>query len=177
MDIQMRKSVRKILKKDKRMERLKRSFEENSMYNLPFEDIKDELKLLHKTRTINQLDVRSPTFVDKLSTASVADHSFRSRITEILVECAGVNSMLKRTLTALEDYILNEYANELKPLRTKDERRVFVASILEPYVAYLSGVQELVEICKYYLDCLDKGGFMSRDLVSAYSLVRKYEPS
>lgn len=29
MDIQMRKFVRKILKKDKRMERLKRSFEEH----------------------------------------------------------------------------------------------------------------------------------------------------
>lgn len=70
--------------------------------------------------------------------------------------------MLKRTLTALEDYILNEYANELKYLRTKDERPCIYFSILELYVAYLSGVQELVEICKYYLDCLDKGGFMSQ---------------
>lgn len=177
MDRQQRKSVRKIIKQDKRMLRLREAFQNFPQYSMPFEDLAAELKLLHSQRQVSKLSINSPNFVKHLGSATTNDHAFRSRITEILVQCSGVRSNLTRTLEAIETYILNEYADYMKSLRTKEERKSFVSSLLEPYYDYLENVNVLVEQCKYYIDCIDKGGFMVRDMVQAYSVVYKYEPS
>lgn len=144
---------------------------------MPFEELAAEMKLLHSQRLVSQLSISSPNFVKSLGKAATNDHAFRSRITEILVQCSSVRSTLTRTLEALENYILNEYADYMKSLRTKEERRTFVSSLLESYYDYLENVNVLVEQCRYYIDCIDKGGFMVRDMVQAYSVVYKYEPS
>ena len=168
--------IERLLKKDERYLRIKQSFRKLPQYSLPVEDYISEMKLLHKQRTLHKLDVASPNFARNLSSAATTDHSFRSRITEILVTCSSVRTNLAKTLESFEKYVLNQYNADLKSLRTKEERKAFVHTLMYKFHQYLIDVEALVEICKYYIDNIDKGGYMVRELVQAYSIVRKFEP-
>lgn len=176
MDSKSMERVERILKKDERYKRIRDSFRKLPQYSLPFEDYVAEMKLLHSERTLHKLDISSPNFAKQLGKAATTDHSFRSRITEILVTCSSVRTNLSKTLDSFEKYVMNQYNADLKPLRTKDERKAFVHSLMYTFHQYLNDVESLVEICKYYIDNIDKGGYMVRELVQAYSTVRKFEP-
>lgn len=176
MDTMKSERVERLLKKDERYKRIRESFRKLPQYSLPFDDYQAELKLLHSQRTLQKLDVNSPNFVKNLGTAATTDHAFRSRITEILVMCSSVRSNLSKTLDSFEKYVLHTYASDLKTLRTKEERKSFVQSFMHKFHQYLVDVESMVEICKYYVDNIDKGGYMVRELVQAYSVVRKFEP-
>lgn len=176
LDKKSMERLSRIIKKDERFDRLKTSFTKLPQYSLPFDEYKEELKLMHKQRKLHGVDARSPKFVRSISDAAITDHAFRSRITEILVECASVNNSLSKTLHAFERYALYQYASDLKGLSTKDERKAFIEGLLSKFYSYLSDVEEMVQICRYYIDNIDKGGYVVRELVEAHKILSKFDP-
>lgn len=176
LDKKSMERLSRIIKKDERFERLKAAFIKLPQYSLPFGEYKDELKLMHSQRTLGKMDARSPKFVRSISDAATTDHAFRSRITEILVECASVNNSLSKTLQAFERYALYQYASDLKGLSTKDERKAFIEGLLSKFYSYLADVEEMVQICRYYIDNIDKGGYVVRELVEAHKILSKFDP-
>lgn len=175
MDKQTRERVKRILKKDPKLLRLKKTFQDLPQYNLDFDDLKQEMKHLHSSRKLHSLEVNNPNFVRNLSKAAIVDHSFRTRLTEIQVMGLEATTLLSKTLNSMVDYLTNEYANDLSKLRTKEERKQFVVGIMEPYYEYLIDADQLLQICKSYIDNIDKGGFMITQLVNAHQVIRKFE--
>lgn len=175
MDKKTKERVERILQKDERYKRIRKSFRTLPQYSLCFDDLREELKILHSQRKLHKLEVVNPNFVKHLSDAATTDHSFRSRITEILVLCSSVRTSLSKTLDGFEKYVLNEYAADLRSISTKDERRHFVQGVMQDFYSYLYDVEQLVEICKYYIDNIDKGGYMVKELVQAFTVIRKFE--
>lgn len=175
LDKPSRERVRKILKKDPKLLRLKVSFRDLPQYNLDFDELKAEMRLLHSQRKLHRMSPNDPNFLRHMNEAAILDHSFRTRLTEIYVMGVEANTLLSKTLKSMVDYLINEYANDLAKLRTKEERNQFVVGIMEPYYEYLTDAEQLLLICKSYFDNIDKGGFMVRDLVSAHQVIRKFE--
>lgn len=177
MDKQLRDRVQRKLLKDERYLRIAEAFRKFPHFRLPFDEFKDELSLMHKQRTLGTLKAGSPNFVKKLHNSIINDHAFRSRATEILTECAKVRSSLSKMLEAFENYVTHEYSNDLKSLRTKDERKTFIRVALEAFYTYLTDAEEMVEICRLYIDNIDKGGYAVRELVESLKIISKFDPT
>lgn len=175
MDKLSKERVQRLIKKDPKFERLKKAFRTLPQYKIDFDELHREMKNLHQLRTLNKLRADDPNFVRKLSDAAINDHSFRTRLTEILVIGFEASSSLNKALNSLVDYILTEYANDLAKLRTKEERKQFVANVLTRYYEYVQDAELLIQICKSYIDNIDKGGFLVRELVQAHQTIRKFE--
>jgi DNA repair ATPase RecN len=168
--------IEKKLKKDERYKRLKEMFSTYPEYRLNFDDLMAELKVLHKGRKI--LSVPNPNagdFVKKLTEAAQHDHMFRSRIAEILVECSSVRSKLNKSLDAVTKHILHTYSTDLKSFRTKEERMNLVSTLLNKFYSYLYSVENIVDMCKVYIDNIDKGSYMVRELVQMHTTIAKFE--
>lgn len=175
MESNLRDSLKRTIRRDQRVKRLKQAFDDLPQYRLPFDDLKKEMRLLHSQRKLHRLSPDSPNFIHELSEAALIDHGFRSRITEILVAGLEAKSNLAKTLKALTEYLIQEYATSMVKLRTKDERKQFIDSILNKFHSYLSNVEVLVDICRTYIDNIDKGGYTIRELNAAYQTLRKFE--
>lgn len=168
--------IEKKVKKDEKLTRLRKMFSTYPEYRLPFEEIAAELKLLHKGRKLNSVpNPNSGNFVAKLSEAAIHDHTFRSRISEILVECSSVKTKLSKSLDAVTKHILHTYSTDLKAFRTKEERMNFINTLLSKFYTYLHSVENIVDICKVYIDNIDKGSYMVRELVQMHTTIAKFE--
>jgi len=167
--------VQRLIKKDPKFKRLKVAFRTMPQYKIDFEELHEEMKTLHRLRKLQHLKADDPNFVRKISEAAIADHSFRTRLTEIIVIGYEASSNLNKTLNSLVDYLLTEYANDLAKLRTKEERKQFVSGCLATFYEYVQSAELLIQICKSYIDNIDKGGFMIRELVLAHQTIRKFE--
>ncbi len=175
MDRMSKERVQRIIKKDPKLLRLKKSFSTLPQYRIDFEELQSEMKNLHRMRKLQKLSADDPNFVRKISEAAITDHSFRTRLTEILVIGYEASANLNKTLNSLTDYMLTEYADDLSKLRTKEERRQFITSVLDKFYSYVQDAELLIQICKSYIDNIDKGGFMIRELVLAHQTIRKFE--
>lgn len=167
--------VQRLIKKDVKLIRFKKAFSTLPQYRIDFEELQGEMKNLHRMRKLHSLKSDDPNFVRKISDAAITDHSFRSRLTEILVVGYEASANLNKTLNSLTDYLLSEYANDLAKLRTKEERKQFIGSILDNFYDYLRDAELLITIVKAYIDNIDKGGYTVKELVQAHQVIRKFE--
>jgi hypothetical protein len=167
--------VQRLIKKNEKLLRFKKAFSTLPQYRIDFEDLHSEMKNLHRMRKLQLLRSDDPNFIKNLSGAAIHDHSFRSRLTEILVIGYEASANLNKTLNSLTDYLLSEYANDLSKLRTKEERKQFIGSILDNFYDYLRDAELLITIAKAYIDNIDKGGYTIKELVQAHQVIRKFE--
>ncbi|SBV38470.1 hypothetical protein BN7874_265 [Phage NCTB] len=165
--------IRKILKSDTRYKRLKSTFDTSDLFQLPFDDLKDELKTLHRMRKIHKLKVGHPNFVQHLSEAAIRDTTNRHRYSEILVSCTEANTSLAKMIESFESYFLIKYAHELKPLRTKEERKNFIKAVMDKMHRYLDDTDELIKITRILIEDIDKASFTVKHLVDAFTIISK----
>lgn len=168
--------LKKTLRKDPRYKRLKQMFTSSSLYKMPFDEYKDELRTLHKTRTIHKQSAGHPNFGHNIIEAAIKDQANRHRYTEILVMCTEAVNNLDKLLESFERYILTEYDADLKRFKTKDERRFFVSSVMHRFHEYKDECEELRQIVKLFIEDIDKAGFTVTNLVKAYDIIMRREP-
>lgn len=165
--------VRSLLRKDTRYKRLKSTFDTSDLFQIPFDEYKDELKMLHKTRMIHKLSPGHPNFVKNLTEAAIKDTTNRHRYSEILVSATEAHVSLGKMIEAFESYFLVRYSQDMKHIRTKEERKAFIKAVMNKFHEYLNDTHELITILKIYLEDIDKASFTVKHLIDAFQILAK----
>lgn len=163
--------IKRLILKDKRVQRIERAFEELAEYNLPIKDMYEEIDRIHMTRKTRHLDKSSETFVQDIIDGMLNDQSSRSRLTEILMSCIHASRNLSSSLETLEGYLQIQYADQLGAIRTKAERTSFIEHhILSKYHKYIDRVTRIKEAAELVMVDIDKAGFVYRNVIEAVKL-------
>lgn len=165
--------LKDLIRRDKRVKRVKSAFDNERIYSIPFDEYKDEIKMLHRRRKIHTLSIGSPTFGRELSGAAIEETAIRHRYTEIMGMCVEGNETLKSVLESLERYIMSSFSENLKFLKTKEERRGMIQSILAPFYKYLNQTDTIIKILRLHIEDIDKTGYTVTNLVKAYEIIAK----
>lgn len=165
--------LRTVLRKDKRYKRLKNSFDTSDLYQIPFDEYKQEIRNLHKMRLIHKLSISSPVFAKSLGEAAIKDTTLRHRYTEILSIASEAHHTLSNVLESFEAYFLIKYSHELVSLRTKEERKNFIKAVMNTMNTYLEDTANLIKFTKIHIEDIDKAGYVIKNLVDAYALIAK----
>lgn len=165
--------IRRLVKKDDKYLRFKRSVEKNPNLQLAFDDLHEELDRMQRTRQIRSLERRSKTFTMNVVDAKLQDQQYRSRCTEILASTIPITGTFNETLTNLRDYLLLEYGKRIGG--TKNERQQFMENVLRSFFRYLHKVEQLKEHVRFIIDDIDKAGYTFNNLIELIKLLGKPE--
>lgn len=163
--------LKTFIRRDKRVKRLKSTFDSDRIYSIPFDEYRDEIAMLHRRRQIHKLSVGDPQFGRKLSEAAIEETAIRHRYTEILALCVEASQTLNAILERLEKYIMSQYADQLKHLRTKEERRAMIQSVMNVFYTYMKQTETMVSVLRLHIEDIDKTGYTVTNLVKAYSII------
>ncbi len=162
--------LKDIIREDNRYKRLKESFDENKLFHMPIEQYLKEVESAHQIRPVRVLNPSDSHFVDKLISANTSDQSTRSRLTAIMMECVRASSTLQAATDSFREYVLMVYAEDLKSLRTKDERMMLINATLSPFLRYVTKVNTLRDTIKLVVDDIDKACWSLKLSVEAYKI-------
>lgn len=169
------KRVVEQLRTDKRYLRLLKTFNEASLYNIPRDELIEEVKQIHSLREVRRLNIREEGYVDKLLNANTHDQAQRSRLTEILMTCLHVNEQLTRAIDALKQHLLMEYSDHLRSFRTKEERSMVLNIALRKFIRYLEDISVLKQMADLVISDIDKAGWATRASIEALKVTRLRE--
>lgn len=158
------------LRKDSRVRRLAKAFDELPLYRIPVKDLLKEVETIHKTRSVRYLSTNNPKFLEKIVDASVHDQSQRSRLTEISAQCMVAKASLEDALDPMREYLLIAYASDLTFLRTKDERRAFIDMALSTFNRFLNRITTLSNVCELIVKDIDKAAFSLRLQLDSFKI-------
>lgn len=167
--------VRLALKKDTRYIRLKELFDTLPVYSMPVEQYQKDIDMYHKTRPVRNLNPTSGNFVDKLIHANIEDQGTRSRVVAIVMECIRAITTLEAAIDRFKDYVLVAYSEELKVVRTKEERLMIIKAVLSVFTKYVDSVKTLKECCEVLIKDIDQAAWSLKLTVQAYEIHSKRE--
>ena len=168
-------ALTKSLRKDARYQRMKESFQTLPLFNMPVVQYHKDLDLYHKSRPIRNLNPTSGKIIDQIVRASVDDQAFRSRIVAIMMECVRSSTTLQNAIDAYRDYVLVHYAEELKSLRTKEERMMVIKIATASFSKYVSKVQTLRDCCDLVVKDIDQAAWSLKLTVQTLEIHAKRE--
>ena len=154
------------LKADKRVLRLKSNFDTKAIFNLDTARLYDEILSYHKIREIRRLNPQEPKFLEHLLKANTDDQTYRSRMTEIMVECGRANSVLEKSVDYLTQYFITAYSPELKSYRTAVERAYVIKAALKPFYDYINEVTSVKEAALMVVKDIDTAAWSLKLSVS-----------
>jgi hypothetical protein len=169
------KTIVELIHKNKRYTRLLETFNSAKLYNIPCESLISELKDIHSLREVRRLDTRDAEYVDKLLNANTHDQAQRSRCTEIMMRCVEVTEKLNRALAALKDYLLLEFSDHLRPLRTKEERLLVIKVALRKFSRFLENVAVVKGVADLVIADIDKAAWSMRASTDILKVTRARE--
>lgn len=162
--------VVQMLKKDKQYKRLLNSFNTLSIYNIPKENLINELKEIHSLREVRRLSPKEDRFIDKLVVANSHDQSARSRCAEIMLTCKHVTTRLEKAVESIKQYYVIEYADHLRQFRTKEERSLVMNIALKKFIGYIDDVTAISEMSMIVISDIDKAAWSIRTSVEAVKI-------
>lgn len=168
------KRIKKKIKKDERFKQLKENLD-SPRFNIPFDTWRKELKFNHSQRTLTKLKTSDPKFGKRVIKGAQREVSTRSRAVEMKVMCTEIERSLKSALNYFEDYLLLEYASDLKYFSTVKERQKFIQALLRPFQEHLDKVISMNAEISLYVEDIDKAGYALKSMVDVYVTIFKNE--
>jgi anaerobic ribonucleoside-triphosphate reductase len=171
----MSRSVVTLIKRDDRVRRLARSFDSLPYFQLPFNDLQEEVEQIHEMRRVRNLKLKTSNFVDDIIQANVQDQSNRSRLVEIMMKSRTSQRKLEQALDPLVEHILIEYAAQLKTVRTKEERKQYINTALAKFYKHIYKAEALYEQAELVVLDIDKAGYSLKLTVEALKISSQKE--
>jgi hypothetical protein len=165
------KTLRLEMARDKRYARLKTAFDTLPMFNLPADDLLDEVKNLNTMRMVRRLNSTSPDFVDRIIKAALHDQATRSRLTEILTDCLRAKRTLETALDSFTEYALVRYTSTLSSCRTKADKEALVRLFMSDWYDYLNSMMTLYSTTQLVVEDLDKSAWTIKNIIDACKLI------
>lgn len=167
-----RKALKAAIREDKKYLTFRRNIKSNPNLRLPFEDLHDELDSIHKSKASRVLRRGDAQFTQSVVDAMLIDGQNRSRCVEILSACLSVSQTFDDTLNQLRDYLIDTYYSRFSTGRsTKDERRQFMAQVLDPMYEYSRKTRLLETHAKYIIEDIDQWGYTYRNIIEGVKLM------
>lgn len=169
-------AIKRIIRKDKKFQRMKELYETNPAYSIDFEGFHKEISTIHLTRNTRSLRrKKSNQFVENVIDAMLQDAAGRSRIVEILGQCVKIGTSMEKTVSNVRDYLLSEYTVVLRKLGTQTERKYFVESVMRAFYEYLSQIETLEKHARLVVDDIDKAGYVYKNLIESIKILTRPE--
>ena len=97
--------------------------------------------------------------------------AYRSRLSEICIQCTRITAKIKIASEKLKDYIQVTYSESIKESgRTKEERSIVVNSLLHEANAYINRISSVVEMAEILIADIDKQHYSLKLTLDALSL-------
>lgn len=89
------------------------------------------------------------------------DQGYRSRLSEICLQCNRASAKLRRAIEQLQTYMLVRYYDEIRELglRTKEERTNLIDTVLTDVFQFVEGIEEVVEAAETIIEDIDKAHY------------------
>lgn len=142
---------------DKKFKRYKEIVEMNYERINPT-NLVDEIRDVAEIRTKTTLSKAPRTDLLKhLIDENLRAQAYRSRLSEICVQCARVSAQLTNANDKIKDWISIKYGEELKQCgRTKDERMVVINALLRPSLELVKSLELVTSMALVIIQDIDK---------------------
>ena len=167
--------LRILLKKDDIW--LRYSSIQKSAYLPEFDAFVQEIKDLHKTRTIRVLGVQAAPSGKKIADASMKDQAVRSRCVEICMDIASKRNSLAIAMDTVKSHVSAEYQTVLVDMgvRTIADRNAAIDSLFGPAHRILMRLDTITQIADLVIHDVDQAGFALKHTVTALEVATKRE--
>jgi c-di-GMP-related signal transduction protein len=142
--------------------------------SLPYEALCEEIDQIQVARQV-RTSALSEMKPRELLSVSMDEVSHRARLSEILVHSKRRRHDLGAVMDGMWNYIASEYHDELKDLRTKDERSTAITAALKKGYAHLASLDSLVDQCETAIKDIDQTSFSLSRIASLYELIIRKE--
>lgn len=168
-------SFRLMLKKDTKWARFKAVYD--TTYKPEFDEYIDEIQLLHKTRSIRVLGIKSAPSGKTLADASMKDQAARSRCVEICINVVRSRNYLAITMNTVSSYMNAEYGSFMATLgvRTISDRRELVESMFGPAQRMIDKLDTITEIADLVIKDVDMSSWALKTTVTALEIATARE--
>lgn len=131
-----------------------------------------EVQDLHLKRKSRTLYKKNGLSSEKVSTASLMDQSYRSRIVELLLQANWQRNMLSAAHEALISDIVMHHHSDI-PVRAKQEKRDYIESNLKAMAAgakVISGLDNFAEIAGLVQEDIDQAQWTARNVMKGLEI-------
>jgi hypothetical protein len=122
-----------------------------------------------KTRTMADTRVS----IKKVREALLQEQAFRSTILSSMLDCKRVLNMLWPMREEIVLRVISE--GHAMPVSTKTEKREYLVNGLRKRNSVIEDLEEIVEICEYIIEDIDKSAWSLRNTTSTFELSTRPE--
>lgn len=136
-----------------------------------------ELKTMHKSRTVRVLGAMTQTSGKKVGDAVSQEIAVRSRCTEIILECIVMRNLLNAASSTLKKHVEANYPKTLKQLglTTVTQRRNILQALTDPHLEKLDTLNTVIEIADLIVADIDQAGFGIKHINEALAVATRRE--
>lgn len=141
----------------KKYKRIVKSIQER--YDL--EALMEEANALHSGRSSRNLKGTNPGG-QKIADAALLDGSYRSRMSQIMVNLFRQRDLLEISIQAAKAHIVKNYSDVIPAYRTKAERSTFLDTYVAKGVTMLSNIESVIKCLELLIKDIDQMSFTLR---------------
>ena len=145
---------------DEKVVRLSKAFHKLGIYRIDAKSIETEMATIQSIRVANKLDVIKDDLVGQVIANSARDQGYRSRLAEMSFKAYRAKHKLSIAVDKLKRYLQVEYRSEIsQTYKTQADRRDFIDSTLEEFVAFIRDMEHLGEQADLLIEDIDKNAW------------------
>lgn len=137
----------------------------------------DELRKMHKSRSVRMLGAMTQTSGKKVGDAVSQEIAVRSRCTEIVLDCIVMRNLLTTATSVLKKHIEANYPKTLRTMgvTTVTQRRNLLDALTNPYLEKLDSLHTVIEIADLIVADIDQAGFGIKHINEALQVATRRE--
>lgn len=153
-----------IQKKDPHWMRFRNQMKDLQQFD--FEKLIEEIRTLHKTRSIRMLRALSQTSAKQLGDAVGREIAVRARCAEICMDVIVMRNLVNKSMSDLKKYIEAAYPKTLRDfgVTTVTARKNLLDALLQPYVEKTTIMETLLELADIVMIDVDQAGYSVKHL-------------
>lgn len=142
-----------------------------------FNALIEEVRTLHKTRSMRMIRAMSQTSAIQLGDAVGREIAVRARCVEICMDVIVLRNTVNKSISNLKKYLEATYPKTLKGMgvTTVTARRNLLDALVQPYVERTVTMETLLEIADLVIADVDQAGYGTKHLTELIAVATKRE--
>lgn len=165
------KVLRSKIRKDVKYKKFEQIIEMN-VERLNVNNLLDEIGDIAEIRTKTALVFnQSSDSIKQIIDQNLKAQAYRSRLSEICVQCNRISSLVNLACEKIKDYINVTYSKEISSIgRTKEERGTVISSLMHTALEFISGLNSVIEMAEIIIADIDKQHYSLKLTIDALNL-------
>jgi hypothetical protein len=142
-----------------------------------FEKLMDEIKTMHKTRSVRMLGAMTQSSAKKVGDAASQEIAVRSRCIEISLDAVILRNAINGSVGTLKKHIEASYPKTLRGMgiTTVTARRNLLDALTDRYLDKYDTLMTLIEVADLVVADIDQAGYAIKHITEAVGIATKRE--